>query len=77
MALLEEPIKKEVLKFRNYINGEWVESESDQILDIINPAIQKTIAKVPMSTKDEVNTAVKAAKEAFPTKVVIPGGSND
>lgn len=65
MALLEEPIK-EVLKLKNYINGEWVESESDQILDIINPATQKTIAKVPMSTRDEVNTAIEAAREAFP-----------
>ncbi len=65
MALLEEPIK-EVLKLKNYINGEWVESESEQILDIINPATQKTIATVPMSTGDEVNAAIEAAKEAFP-----------
>ena len=65
MALLEEPIK-EVLKLKNYINGEWVESESDQILDITNPATQKNLAEVPMSTKDEVNAAVHAAKEAFP-----------
>jgi malonate-semialdehyde dehydrogenase (acetylating)/methylmalonate-semialdehyde dehydrogenase len=65
MAILEDPIK-EVLKLKNYINGEWIESESDQVLDIINPATQKTISKVPMSTKDEVNAAVEAAKEAFP-----------
>jgi malonate-semialdehyde dehydrogenase (acetylating)/methylmalonate-semialdehyde dehydrogenase len=65
MAILEEPIK-EVSKLKNYINGEWVESESDQVLDIINPAKQKIIAKVPMSTRDEVNLAVEAAKEAFP-----------
>ncbi len=65
MALLEEPIK-EILKLRNYINGEWVESESEQILDVVNPATQKTLAKVTMSTKDEVNAAVEAAREAFP-----------
>ena len=65
MAVLEDPIK-EVIKLENYIDGEWVESESEQILDIINPATQKTIARVPLSTKDEVNAAVKAAKEAFP-----------
>lgn len=65
MALLEEPIK-EILKLKNYINGEWVESEPDQVLDIINPATQKTIAKVPMPTRDEVNTAIEAAREAFP-----------
>ena len=65
MAILEEPIK-EVLHLKNYINGEWVESKSDEVLDVINPATQKTLAKVPMSTKDEVEIAVKAAKEAFP-----------
>jgi len=65
MAILEEPIK-EVLELKNYINGEWVESKSDHILDIVNPATQKTIAKVPMSTRDEVNAAIKAAREAFP-----------
>jgi len=65
MTILAGPIK-EVMKLQNYINGEWVESESSQILDIINPATQKIIAKVPMSTKDEVNAAVDAAKEAFP-----------
>ena len=65
MAILDEPIK-EVLKLKNYMNGEWVESESDQILDVVNPATGKTLAKVPMSTKEEVDAAVAAAKEAFP-----------
>jgi len=65
MALLDEPIQ-EVLKLRNYVDGEWLESESDQVLDIVNPATQKAIAKVPMSTSNEVNAAVAAAKEAFP-----------
>ena len=65
MAILEEPIK-EVMELKNYINGEWVESKSDQIWDVVNPAKQKVIARVPMSTTDEVNAAVKAAKEAFP-----------
>jgi len=65
MAILEEPIK-EVEELKNYINGEWVESKSDEILDIVNPATQKVISKVPMSTADEVNAAIKAAKEAFP-----------
>jgi malonate-semialdehyde dehydrogenase (acetylating)/methylmalonate-semialdehyde dehydrogenase len=65
MALLEEPVKQ-VLELKNYINGEWHKSESSQVLDVINPATQKTIAKVPMSTRDEVNRAVEAAKQAFP-----------
>ncbi|MCS7387225.1 MAG: CoA-acylating methylmalonate-semialdehyde dehydrogenase [archaeon GB-1867-005] len=64
MAILEEPIK-EVLILKNYIGGEWVESKGE-MKDVVNPATQKVIAKVPISTRDEFNAAVEAAKEAFP-----------
>jgi len=63
MAILEEPIK-EILKIKNYIDGEWIESEGD-IKDVINPATDKVIAKVPISTKDEIKKAVEAASKAF------------
>ena len=65
MAILEEPLKSE-FRLKNYIGGEWVESSSAQTQDVVNPATQKVLAKVPMSTRTEVNTAVKVAKEAFP-----------
>lgn len=65
MSLLEEPIK-EVIQVKNYINGEWVESKSDRILDVVNPATQKVIGKVPISTREEIDEAVQAAREAFP-----------
>ena len=65
MAILEEPIK-EVLELKNYINGEWVESKSKERWDVKNPATQKLLARVPMSTKEEVLSAIQAAKEAFP-----------
>jgi len=64
MALLEEPIK-EVVTLKNFIGGEWVESKGE-IKDVVNPATGKTIARVPISTKDEIDAAVEAAKEAFP-----------
>jgi len=64
MALLEEPIK-EVKVIKNYINGEWVESKGE-IKDVVNPATCQTIAKVPVSTKEEMDAAIEAAKEAFP-----------
>jgi len=64
MVILEEPIK-EVLTVKNYIGGEWVESKGE-LVDVVNPATCKTIAKVPISTKDELDSAVKAAQKAFP-----------
>jgi malonate-semialdehyde dehydrogenase (acetylating)/methylmalonate-semialdehyde dehydrogenase len=49
----------------NYINGEWIPSESSRTLDVINPATAEPIAKVPLSMADEANQAVEAAQEAF------------
>lgn len=64
MAILEEPIK-EVPLVKNFIDGEWVESKGE-IRDVMNPAKYEVIAKVPISTKDEIDAAVEAAKAAFP-----------
>jgi len=64
MTILEEPVK-EVKVLKNYIDEEWVESRGE-LKDVTNPATGKTIAKVPISTKDELNEAVEAAKEAYP-----------
>ncbi|MDD5288529.1 MAG: CoA-acylating methylmalonate-semialdehyde dehydrogenase [Dehalococcoidales bacterium] len=64
MAFLEEPIKS-VKTIKNYVNGEWVESKG-KVVDVVNPANCKTIARVPISTKEELDDAVAAAKEAFP-----------
>ena len=64
MAVLEEPIKGK-LAVKNYINGEWVESKGP-VEEVINPATGKVMATVPISTKEEINAAVEAAKEAFP-----------
>ncbi len=50
---------------KNYINGQWVDSKSTQILDVVNPATTEILARVPLSTPDEVITAIEAAKDAF------------
>ncbi len=64
MAILEEPIKG-VPQVKNFIDGEWVESKGE-IRDVVNPATYETIARVPISTKEEIDAAVEAAKAAFP-----------
>lgn len=50
---------------KNYIGGEWVESDSDQLLEVRNPATAEAIAQVPLSTPEEVDAAARAAREAF------------
>jgi len=63
VALLEEPIRQ-IRVVKNYINGEWVESKGE-VRDVVNPATGQVIGKVPVSTKDEFDAAVSAAKEAY------------
>jgi len=64
MAVLEAPVKR-TRDLRNYIAGEWVESKGE-IADVVNPATLETIARVPISTSEDLRTAVSAAEEAFP-----------
>ena len=64
MAILEEPIKG-VPKIKNYIDGEWIESKGERI-DVVNPVTCETIATVGISTEDEIDSAVQAAKAAYP-----------
>ena len=50
---------------KNYINGEWVEASTNETKEVFNPATGEVIAHVPISTKEDVDRAVQAAKEAF------------
>lgn len=54
-------------KLKNYVNGEWVESETDEYREIVNPATTEVIAEAPMSTEEEVEEVVSVAKERFDT----------
>ncbi len=50
-----------------YINGEWVQSESNDLIDVINPANEEVIGQVTAGTKQDIDRAVSAAFEAFST----------
>ena len=52
---------------KQLINGQFVDSNTDEWIDITDPATQEVIAKVPQTTDDEINQAVAAAKAAFQT----------
>ncbi|MFA7506316.1 MAG: CoA-acylating methylmalonate-semialdehyde dehydrogenase [Burkholderiaceae bacterium] len=57
------------------INGEFRQSQTTRWRDLVNPATQEKIARVPMSTADEVAAAVAAAREAFPAWRKTPIGT--
>lgn len=56
------------------INGEQRESHAAQWRDIVNPATQQVLARVPMCGADEVNDAIQSAAEAFKTWKNAPIG---
>ncbi|MCL5071699.1 MAG: aldehyde dehydrogenase family protein, partial [Actinobacteria bacterium] len=57
---------------KNYIGGKWLESESDQILNVTNPSTGEVISRVPESTIQEVKKAIKAASLAFISWSKVP-----
>jgi succinate-semialdehyde dehydrogenase/glutarate-semialdehyde dehydrogenase len=48
------------------IDGEWLDSESRDYIDVLNPATEDVFARVPRATENEVDKALRAAKRAFP-----------
>ncbi|MFD4839362.1 CoA-acylating methylmalonate-semialdehyde dehydrogenase [Achromobacter sp. NPDC058515] len=49
------------------IGGKLVQSKTTEWRDVINPATQEVVAKVPFATREELDLAVSNAKEAFKT----------
>jgi formyltetrahydrofolate dehydrogenase len=50
---------------QNYINGEFIDSESGNVMDTIDPSNEEVICQVPKSTSKDVDRAVRAAEEAY------------
>jgi malonate-semialdehyde dehydrogenase (acetylating)/methylmalonate-semialdehyde dehydrogenase len=57
------------------IGGQFVESQTTEWRDVVNPATQQVLARVPFATQDEINAAVASAKEAFKTWKKTPIGA--
>ena len=55
-----------------FIDGKQVVSKTQKFSDAYDPSTGEVIAKVPCCTAEEVNTAVSAAKKAFPAWSATP-----
>lgn len=49
----------------NFVGGEWKKSSTAEYRDVINPATDESMVRVPLSSASEVDAAVQAAHEAF------------
>jgi malonate-semialdehyde dehydrogenase (acetylating) / methylmalonate-semialdehyde dehydrogenase len=52
-------------QLQNYINGTWTRSSASTFLDVRNPATAETLVHVPVTPRDEVDSAAQAAQVAW------------
>ncbi|UXR73480.1 aldehyde dehydrogenase family protein [Staphylococcus sp. IVB6238] len=50
---------------KQYINGEWIESESGETIDVINPATEEVFGRIAKGNQADVDKAVQAAKDVY------------
>ena len=54
---------REMLQF--YIDGKWVDPQSPNTLDVINPATEEVCGRISIGAAEDVDLAVAAARRAF------------
>ncbi|RYF78455.1 MAG: CoA-acylating methylmalonate-semialdehyde dehydrogenase [Comamonadaceae bacterium] len=68
-------VATQVATVKLLIGGQFVESKTTEWRDVVNPATQQVLARVPFATPAEVDAAVANAKEAFKTWKKTPIGA--
>src|SRR5260370_5124408 len=58
-------VTAEVKTYQLFINGEWVESNSNKTFPVYDPANEEVIAQAPDANSEDVGRAVAAARTAF------------
>src|SRR5258707_2585083 len=75
MAANPQVQSKAVSTVKLLVNGHFVESKAKAWRNVINPATQQVLARVPMCDAAEVAEAVKSAADAFKTWRNVPLGA--
>lgn len=60
------------MQLNNYINGAWQEDAQAKFTDVLNPATGEKVADVKLSTKEDVELAVQAARKAQKEWALVP-----
>jgi malonate-semialdehyde dehydrogenase (acetylating) / methylmalonate-semialdehyde dehydrogenase len=61
-------------ELQNYINGSWQRATATEFVEVNNPATGEVLARTPISTAADVESAVRAAAAAFPAWRRTPPG---
>ena len=64
----------QVSDLQNYVNGAWRQATTAEYVEVTNPATAEVLARTPLSTSADVDAAVQAAADAFPSWRRTPPG---
>ena len=59
-------------ELQNYIGGRQTAAANAELLDVYDPRVGDVITRVPLSTSDSVDAAVRAAEKALPAWSAMP-----
>ena len=65
MQLIEKPRAEETRRYEMLVGGEWVEARSGKTFESVNPYTGRVWATAPEAGEEDVDRAVRAAREAF------------
>ena len=75
MAANPQAVSQTAPTVKLLVNGQFVESKTTEWKDVVNPATQQVIARVPFATRAEIDAAIAAAAEAYKTWKHTPVGA--
>ena len=58
-------------QYKNFIDGEWIESESKEAIKVDDPANGKIIGERSCAKKKEVDLAVDAARRSYESRLLV------
>lgn len=59
------PVEGAIQSYRMYIGGEWLDGQSGETFDSINPAMSEVWARFPFAGAADVDRAVREARQAL------------
>jgi aldehyde dehydrogenase (NAD+) len=65
VQLIEKPQTEETRRYEMLVGGEWVEARSGKTFESVNPYTGRVWATAPEAGEEDVDRAVRAAREAF------------
>ena len=58
-------------KYQHYINGEWTDASSKDLIPVLNPANEEIIGEITCGKDEDINHAVESAKKAYESRILV------